>query len=110
MWREIVVEGSAGRILHHHERYILFPSKIERAYDMPVAQVGKDACLGQEVLHLLVTRPNEIQQFERRAGLEVVMPAQVDTGIPALPQLADQSVITKMLLYQGGFPFSGRTY
>jgi hypothetical protein len=54
-------------------------------------------CLQLETLHILIACQNMIHEFERDIGVEVAMHAQVDTGVAALPNLADQCVVTKWL-------------
>ena len=64
---------------------------------MLVSQVSKDACLHLETLHVFFACKKAIQEFERHVGVEVVMHAQVDTGITTLSELADQCIATKLL-------------
>jgi hypothetical protein len=92
MLRKILLEIPTRRILHCQERSAPFHTKIEHTHNMPVSQVSKDACLHLETLHVFFACKKVIQEFERHVGVEVVMHAQVDTGIPTLSELADQCI------------------
>src|SRR5437762_5425460 len=85
--REILLEIPSRSILHCQERSASFHTKIEHAHNMPVSQVSKDACLHLETLHVFFACKKAIQEFERHVGVEVVMHAQVDTGITTLSEL-----------------------